>query len=446
MELLILLFFVLLFFVFYFKSHRDFSYSITLIGICLQFFPPYLSILGVRYFTIINMVSLLLNIKYIINNKLYSYEKKYLSLLLYYLILLQIWSILNDTFLQNIQLGAFRTCVGYFSICSLCFLYIKTKDHLIILNKTIRLILLSICIYGFFCYTTSSNPILLFLNLFYGSSNAILDSFSIESRGGLSGRIQGLTVHPLEYGGIMLCFFFYILNTLHDKTYNKVYNYLLLCFISANIFLTGSRSAIISLILGIMIYIYINNQIRFKTKIKFTICFLSCYFITATYFSFFKTYSDFINSIIFFWEDNNSVKGSNFDMRLTQLDAAFGLISKDTISYLFGLGDGWVRNYSLTHKSMHPVLMGFESILFIGLIEYGVVGFIILTCGLFFIFFKLSRKFHTPNSVPIMIISFFIFQLFTGDYGKLTFLILISLLLKINIIKQKEKRPIKNIP
>lgn len=440
MDIILALFLIGLFLIFYFYSKRDFPFSLAMLSIILVFLPNYLSFFNIRYFTIINMVSLVLNIKFIINKQGFKYDKRYLKYLIIYLIILQFWSILNNTFLQEIQLGAFRTILGNLSIACMCFFYINTKDHIKILNNTIQWSLMFFCLYGIFCYLTSNNPILNILNLYFGQSNDILNSFSEELRGGLTGRIQGLTGHPLEYGGIMLCFFYLILYQIQQKKEKSILNYSLLCLIPINIFLTGSRAAIIGLLFGVFLYIYINNQISLKRKIQISAYFLGGYFILITYSSFFDAFSDFINSIIFFWEKSDTVKGSNIDMRLTQLDAAFGLISKDTSSYLFGLGDGWVRDYAMKHNGLHPVLLGFESILFIGLIEYGVVGFVVLTCGLFFIFFRLSRKYHISNISLIMIISFFTFQMFTGKYGWLTFLILISVVIKMDIIQLKQRK------
>lgn len=440
MDLIILVFSICLFGIFYYNSKRDFAFSLSATSVCLLFFPTYLSIFNIRYFTILNFISLILNIKFLIQKKATTYDKLYLKSLIIYLVLLQFWGILNGTFLQEVQLGALETIIGYFSISCMCFFYINKATHLKLLNNSIQICLIFFCLYGLFCYFASNNPILNILNLYFGQSNDILNSFSEELRGGLSGRIQGLTNHPLEYGGIMLCFFFYILNNVQQKKRKPLVDYGLLCLISINIFLTGSRAAIISLLLGIFLYIYINNQIKLKTKIQISVYFLGGYFLLMTYSSFFDTFSDFINSIIFFWEKNDTVKGSNLNMRLTQLDAAFGLISRDTNSYLFGLGDGWVRDYALRHNGLHPVLLGFESILFIGLIEYGIIGFVVLTCGVFFMLLKLSRKYHTSNVTTIMIISFFTFQMFTGKYSWLTFLILTSIVLKINIIQHKERK------
>lgn len=440
MDIIITLFLISLFLIFYFYSKRDFPFSLAMLSIILLFLPDYLFFLNIRYFTIINTISLILNIKFIVKKQGVSYDRRYLRYLIIYLIILQFWSILNNTFLQEIQLGAFRTILGNLSIATMCFFYINTKDHIKILNYTILWSLMFFCLYGLYCYTTSNNPILNIINIYYGQSNDILNTFSEELRGGLTGRIQGLKSHPLEYGGVMLCFFYFVLYQIQQKEKSFILNYGLLCLIPINIFLTGSRAAIIGLSLGIFLYIYINNQITLKRKIQISAYLLGGYFILITYSSFFDSFSDFINSIIFFWEKSDTVKGSNIDMRLTQLDAAFGLISKDTNSYLFGLGDGWVRDYSMRHNGLHPVLLGFESILFIGLIEYGIIGFFVLTCGLFFIYFKLSRQYHTSNLSLIMIISFFTFQMFTGKYGWLTFLIVISIIIKMDIIQLKQRK------
>jgi hypothetical protein len=425
--------FIILFLIIYKTSKNDFEFSLITVTVTLLFFPQYISILNIRYFTIINTISLILNIKYFIANQTPTYHKQYVKYLIIYLGILQFWSVLNGTFLETIQLEAFKNILGYFSIATMCFIYINKVTQIKFLERYLKIFLLIVCIYGIYCYITNSNIITTAFNLYFDKRNDILDHFKEESRGGLAGRIQGFTEHPLEYGGAMLCAFFYFLQINLYKKKKLLIDYILFALICINIFLSGSRAAIIAFLIGFALFIYVNKQIKYKTKIRITLYFIGLYFILATCFSFFDTYSGFIKSIIFFWENNDSVKGSNFDMRLTQLNASFDLVSNDTISYLFGLGDGWVRDYSQRHGGLHPVLLGFESILFIGIIEYGIIGFFVLTCGIYYIYFKLANKYHISNVTKIFIVSFFIFQMFTGEYALPTFLSFVSIMIKTDI-------------
>lgn len=400
------------------------------------YFPPYISIGGLQISTTFNFLSLLA-ICYFLTKKIARPNLKELYLALSYLGLLVFWSIINGTFLSSTQIFGFKRTLGIFSVASFCFFALKDQKQITKLHSCLIFFLYILTTYGIFCYLTQSNIILTAINLIFNPTDNILESFSNEVRGGLEGRIQGFCTHPLAYGGILIVSFFYILYFMNLKK-NKYISIGLLILIFINIFLCGSRSALIALGAGIFIYFFILGKFKIKQKIYIIAAILTIYFILFISSGFLTQYQEYINSIIFFWENNNEVKGSNFDMRLNQLDASFSIISTDPITFLFGKGDKWCLNYSMTHGGLHPQLLGFESILFIGLIEYGVIGFVIITCGLYFKLLFFNKKYGNSPIIQCFIITFFIFQFFTGDYAWLPFLCIVMLMIKAEIIYHKQ--------
>lgn len=67
------------------------------------------------------------------------------------------------------------------------------------------------------------------------------------------------------------------------------------------------------------------------------------------------------------------VKGSSVEMRLTQLLGCFDIISSNP---LFGNGFGWTAYYNQMNGD-HPVVLAFESYIFVTLCNWGLVGFVV---------------------------------------------------------------------
>ncbi len=65
------------------------------------------------------------------------------------------------------------------------------------------------------------------------------------------------------------------------------------------------------------------------------------------------------------------VKGSSVEMRLRQLLGCFDIISSNP---LFGNGFGWTAYYNQMNGD-HPVVLAFESYIFVALCNWGLVGF-----------------------------------------------------------------------
>ena len=288
-------------------------------------------------------------------------------------------------------------------------------------------------IYSLYCYSTSSNPFGTIVNI-NSSGRGISEGFIDEIRGGLKSRVQGFTNHPLVFASISLSSFYFILQfyLLNEKKgFCKYVYWAVLCFCLLCIFITGSRSGVISIFIGMLYFLYKRYGKVFVLYL--TVVFL-VFYINGTFF----IKDDYIRSIIFFWENNTNISGSSYGMRLDQLDATLVLIGKDFRSLFFGLGNNWCEEYAQTY-GMHPQLLGFESILFSGLINWGVLGFIGYYGLMYMFFFFMNKRFVSHERIKILLNSYLISSLcyfiFTGSYAFSFFLITYSLMLKVYSVK-----------
>lgn len=441
MNIIILFAIIVLYILLFCYTNHNALVSIAIISVINLYFPQYISIYGMQISTLLNLFSLCYCLYYIKQTTCFPNEVKAEScIFLIYLFLLLLWGIFNGTILSSMQLSGFKRAIFQFSIASFCFLIINSPKRIKQFWYVMVIFLYILTVYGIFCYSTQTNIIMAAFNIAYNPTDSILEQFSMEVRGGLEGRIQGFMTHPLGYGGILIVSFFYILHSfswLSELQKKMVYPLLITLLI--NVFLCGSRSAMIGLFVGFFLYFIVYLPARYKrhTIASFIIIYLFLFIIGKT--NILSNYNDYINSIVFFWKDNDNVHGSGFDLRLLQLEATFDLISHDPITFLFGKGDQWCANYSMNHGGLHPKLLGFESIVFIGLIQYGIIGFVLLTCGLYYKLLRFGLKFTSNSIVPIFLLSFFIFQLFTGDYAWLPFLTTYLIMIKTDIVNASSK-------
>ena len=361
-----------------------------------------------------------------------------------YLSLLAVWSVLNGTLLSEGMMIGFRRWLAWFSLALYgCFVIKKERDILCVIDLLIPF-LFSLGIYGIYCYMTQSNPLLNSIFTFSGVDDNMLSHFSQESRGGLTGRIQGLTSHPLVYSGqLLMAFFLFLYRIDISKRINSKY-VLLEFLILLNLLMTGCRSAIIGLAAGGGVYLLLpTTNVHLKKSITKVFVILCVIALLST--SFVEEYRDFINSIIFFWKDSEvSVRGSSLSLRISQLISSFALIGSGTTTLLFGLGHDWCEMYALSHNGMHPDLYGFESIIFVGLIELGIVGFLVLTLGTFNMYFFLLKKYGKSSLIFASIIAYLTFEIFTGEYSTDHFLIFTLLMIRCANMKLKVDSAIIN--
>lgn len=296
--------------------------------------------------------------------------------------------------------------------------------------KVVLLLIVISGIYSGFTYVTKENPfalaVLSMTDIF--DESGLANTYLEEERGFLTGRISGLTVHPLMFGGVLsLCVFLLLFAINQSKSlYEKGIFIFVLLFSLLLIVFTGSRSILIGTMTGLLFYLFL--QYKKKVLLYGFIAIIGIYFIGFT------IEDDFLRSTIFFWEDNSEIKGSSSDMRSSQIEAGIERISGNISSFLFGLGNGWVGQYSKKYGNVPP-FHGFESIILTSILQFGILGTITYFYLIFVKLYKVVvRHVCNPNAkdllLSFLLAGFVVFSFTGGVYGLDLYVVLTFLMVK----------------
>ena len=171
------------------------------------------------------------------------------------------------------------------------------------------------------------------------------------------------------------------------------------------------------------IYFFVYSGFQIKRKYLLYASVLITVIITAIYqVPSLKKYSAYFEATVFFWDDDKAkdsdFRGSDIATRTMQLAGSFDMIDN---SLFVGLGQGYIQYYQEKY-GQHPLLLGFDSMVFITLITSGLVGF---SLWLFF-FYKLysntkivyrqteHRNKNDFTELRSLIIVYFVFIVLTG--------------------------------
>lgn len=282
-----------------------------------------------------------------------------------------------------------------------------------------------VSLYGFFCYWTQTNIYSLMVQVYYPDSS-LYERFIEEDRAGLEGRIGGFVGHPVFYAGMLVSSLFLILFFSIKMYLKKNMGWLffsMIVFICTvcNMFLSGTRAGLVAFILGLIYFMFRILSLR---KVVLISLFFFSFFSFMSLFPIFGKYQPMVDSVVCFWSEKETqqieIKGSSISMRIDQLKGSFDMLSGPQI--LFGYGAGWVSDY-ISKNGYHPVLLGFESLLFTGLIQFGVLGFILIYLKLFYSLGLLSKKCRQskdasviPHLIVSFLLSYFIYAMITGAF------------------------------
>ena len=289
-----------------------------------------------------------------------------------------IYSFPISEFFQNMVLFLLEyTILG---MC-LCHIRLDGKD----INRFCY-VLLFLCViivsYAFVNYIIKFNPYIAYLNL-VGDLEDMSNSFMNEERGFLEGRVSSVFQHPLHLGQFILLAFSFLYYELRARTHLFLY-IVILTFLLITVVLTGSRSALVPII----IIPFIEKLYQKKTILIRYVC-LGCVSLFLAYPLIPSTYRDNIKGILFFWDDEASsradIHGSSVESRTGQLNEAILIIQDDI---LLGKGSGYVKNHGADHAEM----LGYESIFLSKLIEGGVVGLIVFIWFYFALYRVMLKK------------------------------------------------------
>lgn len=185
---------------------------------------------------------------------------------------------------------------------------------------------------------------------------------------------------------IAFCLFVFHLNIIQKQKTVIRYAFILLMFLCvASSFLTGTRTVILALGLGLLVCSF---SLKYKTKIRILgIVVILC-----------MIFADFLFEILLAFTDTESVRGSSSDMRQLQWNVVLTALSSSPI---WGLG--WEGTASIMKRFVSAY--GLESAWFQILVNFGILGAISFALS-FLQGFALAFKYK--NIVAIAVITIFL--------------------------------------
>lgn len=269
-------------------------------------------------------------------------------------------------------------------------------------SKAIVYTLLFVTIYGVFVYLTHSNPIQQMV------TSAIGKRFSNSYYFGTRIRVASTWSHPISYGLICSALFYQYFPYWKEKLTK-----LLLFLLVLNIFICGSRTALAAFLLMGVVYAMLRYKINKSIK-RFT---FACLFLVPVYL-FVPFVHDKIDSVIDTALGSDDLNGSSLSMREEQTSYAMAYVAE---APLCGHGIDWIKEglgYGSDNFQGDWQLLGFESYLYILLIERGWIGFIlelfVWLSILIYAFRNRERDRVHSSSLIALLLGFIFFAISTG--------------------------------
>lgn len=300
------------------------------------------------------------------------------------------------------------------------------RDCIALYRKTLLFCIVIAGVYGLFLLTTDGfNPWTMLFSVLQGNGAESWSRYYADDNR-IFGRISSVFFHPMHYAaflGFSLFYVVYIKNLLSKKTF-----YFIISILIVNMITCGVRSVLVAIIVSIIIYLILKKNYRVTIHVFLLVAIVSVIAISI------PGLDSYVGSI-FSKPENSSVGGSSVEMRLTQLEGAFDEISNNV---LFGKGYGWCREYIIQNNS-HPILLGFESILFVVLCNNGVIGLFLY--AMFGLLYYLYVKHHVikrdrPFFISI-IVFYYTYELITGEFAFQFFIIFYTFMLYENYQSRK---------
>ena len=222
-------------------------------------------------------------------------------------------------------------------------------------------------------------------------------------------RIRSMftTAHPTAFGTLLCCLFMLFLSQWNKPQWEKGKLGALLILLAINLFLSGSRTAMVCALLGAFLIFIQKRSIVLKIA-----CFGICFFLSAAY----------INIAID--EFSKESQGSSLSMRQQQLLFTFFQIQNSPI---VGNGTGFTKNVFDYDDEGRPIndadIGGLESIVFKTLIDYGFIGlaaYYFYDICLLVLLYRRRKQFWTaPIGYQLVFVSTLFFTL-SGHIGNNT--------------------------
>lgn len=264
------------------------------------------------------------------------------------------------------------------------------------------------CVYGL-CLTQwdGINPYLFLMASLSGDGDVTTILRYSEDAGGarLFGRIYSCFEHPMLFAIFLGFSFIYLFCSRKKMAWYLFFPIILIVVL--NMVLCGVRSVIGGMIVAIVYYLLFSGKLKLAIIIGL---FLFFGWKLIDFMPDVKVYLGSIGDT----SGESEVGGSSLNMRLEQLDGCFREIND---SWLFGKGYEW-NKYYLNIKGDHPILLAFESLIFVVLCNGGLVGLGIWGVFVLLVLRTNKRMMGRDRVLYDSLLFFYIsYCCITGEYG-----------------------------
>ena len=257
-------------------------------------------------------------------------------------------------------------------------------------------------------FNPAGSPLYLLLGV--DNSEYFVDMIDQE-RGIFDYRLQSIFGHPLSLGQ-----YFLVLVPILYYLENKVLSIICIICVSILILLTGTRGAFIPLLIMLVFGAgsFINKN--YKIPIATGVIVFSLFFVN--YLENNNTGNKSVSVIISsfkFWDDSlqrrNNIHGSDMELRIVQFLGALKEIEENP---LFGKGLKYREYYQNNHGGRHPVLLGYESVALLYLVERGWVGLLFFFITLYYMYLVFKQNATDTSIIKLVFIACIISYVMTG--------------------------------
>jgi len=375
------------------------SIKITLFFI---FLVPVLQLPFGNIFIGVNIYFLLVFTIFIVNaiNRKIIIEMYIIIPYIFFTILMLFTVIINDGLPKYLQLYYLRIDVMSSFLLPLVLWYYTDNSSIVYIKKIMIIIIIVMSIYSLYNSITGLNDYVDYILNYFGRVNNY-EIYQKSIRSGFFGRAQSTMSHPMAWSAVINMFVYFCLIFYNKNQKSKYFFLFFIILLILDSFLSGVRTGLIALLVGLS---YLMFR-KYKSKIifvAFILIFISNFNIDTSFLGKYQQYGDSIIDILQL-APKSTIGGSSLDVREKQLDAAIGMVANQDI--LFGKGYGWSVDY-YTNIGDHPLLVGFESLVFVALIDTGVFGLIIWSVFLLSLFYlhrmMLKNKQNSPKYIYIL--------------------------------------------
>lgn len=351
--------------------------------------------------------------------------------IIYYIIELAIIPFQDETpsgfMYKTLRSSVMRDLFGAFVVYNVLAKYPRSIS---LIRRSLLISIFIAGLYGLYLTTTGGfNP---YTNLIILSQGSALDAqfmlsyYSASDR--MFGRISSVFIHPMSFGlfiGLSMIYVFAIRKKISRKILVS-----LMMILSLDALFCGVRSCIGGLAVAVGFYLIFSRNARIG--ISALIIGLIAYNIILQM----PELSSYLGSIADINNSKGNVSGSSIDMRLDQLYGCFDEIKKCPF---IGKGFGWTGYYRENFGD-HPVILAFESLIFVILCNNGILGFFIWGLLIYLIIKNNHKAKLTDPIIADTILVFYIsYSCITGEYGYMQYYLLFYVCLFFEDLSNKKK-------